>query len=74
MLKLFDVKCAQGHVTEDWVESRDGTTTCSQCGSTAKPIYTPVHFSLEGASGHFPTAHDRWVREHEQGAKAPTEE
>lgn len=74
MLKIFDVRCSEGHVTEDWVESREGTTTCSVCGSVAKPIYTPIAFHLDGASGHFPTATDRWIKDREKGAKAPEEE
>lgn len=64
MKKLFDGRCPQGHVNEFWGEL-DETQVCPDCGGDATRIITPVRFVLEGASGHFPTATQRWIKEHE---------
>lgn len=74
MLKLFDVRCPEGHVTEDWLEGLDEITTCSLCGLEAHAIISPVRFTLEGTTGHFPTAADKWARMHNAAAPKPGSE
>lgn len=68
MRKIFDVKCPQGHRTEVFGNLED-TFRCGECGEDAKRVITPIRFKLDGTSGHFPTAADKWAKRHIQGAK-----
>ena len=67
MRRLFDFKCSNGHITEELVES-ETAIQCS-CGLEAKRILSPIRCSLEGLTGHFPDAHAKWAKRHEQGTK-----
>lgn len=70
MRRIYDFKCPDAHVTEHLVEA-DVTRLRCECGKEALRIISPVKCQLEGASGDFPGAHFKWVREHESaGAKA----
>ena len=53
-MKIFDFRCENGHVFEEFV---DGTTTASRCGCGAM------------ATGDFPGRHMKWVREHEEAGR-----
>lgn len=70
MRRLYDYKCSDGHVSEHFVEDDVREVECAECGNPASRIITPINFHLEGWSGHFPTAKDKWIRDHERGAKA----
>jgi hypothetical protein len=63
-MRLFDFRCPDGHKFEDLVKSNVTTSRCS-CGLDAKRIISPVRSNLEGISGDFPDAHDRWVKRRE---------
>ena len=67
MRRLFDFKCPNGHITEELVES-ETAIQCS-CGLEAKRILSPIRCQLEGLTGHFPGAHIKWAKKHEQAAK-----
>ena len=67
MRKLFDFKCPEGHITEELVES-ETAIQCS-CGLEAKRILSPIRCQLEGLTGHFPDAHAKWAKKHEQAAR-----
>lgn len=64
MRKIFDFRCEDGHVEEQFVE-RDAVVRC-KCGKTAKRIISPVRCQLDPISGHFPGATMRWEKEHER--------
>ncbi len=64
MYRLFDFKCPCGQVFESLVQSNVTTSRCS-CGLDAKRIISPVRSQLEGISGDFPDAHDKWVKRRE---------
>jgi hypothetical protein len=68
MLKVFDFKCSNGHTFEEFVES-DVTTSRCGCGANATKIVSATRTILEGASGDFPGAHMKWVREHEKAGR-----
>lgn len=70
MRKLWDFRCPDGHVSEHFVETEDRTVRC-ECGLEAQRIISPLKFSVDGSDPAWPTAHDKWVREHERaGSKS----
>ena len=69
MLILHDFRCKScATVFEKLVErkERDNPVACKSCGEPSNRIQAPVRFKLEGHSGHFPTAADKWARQHEK--------
>ena len=40
-----------------------------QCGVMARDVPCAPSFRLEGVTGHFPTASDRWARNHEKAGR-----
>ena len=72
MLKVFDFKCDQGHIFEDFVEAGATTSRCG-CGANATKIVSATQHILEGASGDFPGRHMKWVREHEKAGQSNRE-
>jgi hypothetical protein len=68
MIKVFDFKCTNDHVFEEFVESGTTTYRCS-CGANATRVVSASRFVLDGASGDFPGAHMKWVREHEKAGR-----
>lgn len=69
MKRLFDFRCESGHTTES-LQSVDKTDiVCPECNAVAKRIISPVRCKLEGISGAFPTAYDKWGQVHEQATK-----
>jgi len=64
-MRLFDFRCSCGQKFEDLVKSDVTTSRCS-CGLDAKRIVSPVRSRLEGITGDFPDAHDRWAKRRKQ--------
>ena len=67
---LYDFKCPNGHVFEGFANIHDKTHVCERCGEVADKLISMPTIKLEGWSGHFPTAADRWTRIHEKAGKA----
>lgn len=63
MIKVFEFKCDQGHIFEEFVEGSVTSSRCG-CGANATKIVSATNHVLEGASGDFPGKHSKWVREH----------
>lgn len=71
MLILYDFKCDScGRIAESLVSRDVDEIDCWHCKGTAHRIISPIQFNLEGVSGDFPTAADKWARQHEQAGKA----
>ena len=68
MFKVFDFKCDNGHIFEDFV-SKGATTSRCGCGANATKMVSATQTILNGASGDFPGAHMKWVREHEKAGR-----
>jgi hypothetical protein len=74
MRKFLDARCVScGFIQEEFGEL-DATYRCNSCGDESKRIVTPIHFKLEGTSGHFPTASDKWARDRINRAKKKKED
>lgn len=65
MLILFDFRCEGSGETFERLADRGVSHVRCKCGHEAKRLISPVKCQLEGASGDFPGAHMKWVREHE---------
>ena len=59
---LNDFKCADGHVTESLREDSVTAIGCAHCGMNAIKVLAAPRSNLEGFSGAFPDAYDRWAR------------
>ena len=58
---LRDYRCNHcEHKFEAFVDSK-----CPKCGGDTRRLVSAPAFHLEGISGHFPTAADKWARDHE---------
>ena len=67
-MRLYDFKCPLGHITEELVTPGTESIQCD-CGDTATRIITPINFHLNGSDQAWPSAHSKWVREHERAGK-----
>jgi hypothetical protein len=59
---LNDFKCADGHVTEALREDSVTSIVCSHCGKEAIKALAAPRSNLEGFTGAFPDAYDRWAK------------
>ena len=62
MRRMFDFFCDNGHVTERLVDDSVGSIICPQCGKDAVKAVSAPSIKLEGFTGAFPDAYDRWAR------------
>jgi len=67
--RIYDFKCPDGHITEEYIDSEIKTSVCKTCGANTKRLISPVTCHLDVTSGHFPGATMKWAKEHEKGAK-----
>jgi hypothetical protein len=68
MYKVFDFRCENSHIFEEFVESGTTTSRC-KCGANATKIVSASNFVLDGSTGDFPGRHMKWVREHEKAGQ-----
>jgi hypothetical protein len=58
-LRVYDFTCHNGHTTEHFVDPDIVEVECA-CGALGKRQIATPRFALDGCSGHFPTAADKW--------------
>jgi hypothetical protein len=68
MIKVFDFRCTNGHVFEEFVDQGVTTQRCG-CGANATKIVSATQCILDGSTGDFPGRHMKWVREHEEAGR-----
>ena len=68
MIKVFEFRCTNGHIFEEFVESNITTSRCG-CGANATKIVSATQHILDGSTGDFPGRHIKWVREHEEAGR-----
>lgn len=59
---LNDFKCADGHVTEALREDSVTAIVCPHCGKEAIRTLAAPRSNLEGFTGAFPDAYERWAK------------
>jgi hypothetical protein len=72
MYKIFDFRCPNGHVHEEFVKAEVTESRCKTCGAVSTRMVSAPSFHLNGSDGTFPGAHMKWVREHEKAGKNKT--
>ena len=72
MYKVFDFRCPNGHVHEEFVKAEVTESRCKTCGAVSTRMVSAPSFDLNGSDGSFPGAHMKWVREHEKAGKNKT--
>lgn len=67
---LNDFCCGEcGTITEKLVDSEFRTIECPECGGNAVMLQAMPRVALEGITGAFPGAADRWARIREENAR-----
>jgi hypothetical protein len=69
MKRIFEFRCDKDHLTEKLVDDEVRSIECPHCRNEASRIISSPRISLEGITGAFPSAADKWARKHEQAAK-----
>lgn len=64
--RLFEFVCRSGHVSESLAYPETQEILCRTCDEPAQRIISAVRSKLEGITGDFPTAYDKWARVHEE--------
>ncbi len=62
MKRLFDFLCDNAHITERLVDESVRVLTCPECGKEAHRLIPSPQVKLEGITGAFPGAYDRWEK------------
>lgn len=65
-LRVFDFRCANGHVHEHFVQAGTERLTCPTCGADSVRLLPAVRAHLDAVSGHFPGATMSWEARREQ--------
>jgi putative FmdB family regulatory protein len=69
---LYDFKCSCGEIFEGLARIDERTRKCGSCGLEANRMVSAPSIKLEGWSGHFPSSHSKWVRQHEKAGGQTT--
>lgn len=62
MIRVFEFLCDTGHLNESFVDSEVRVHPCKKCGKDAHRIVSAGNVKLEGITGDFPGAYQRWER------------
>jgi hypothetical protein len=62
MRRMFDFLCSDAHESEAFVDDSVRTIECPVCGKDANRLVSSPQVKLEGFSGAFPDAYDKWSR------------
>ena len=60
--RLYEFKCSNNHVTEQFVDETIKTSQCRECDGSASRIISPTGIYLEPFSGIYSSSYDRWTR------------
>ena len=69
MKRFYEFRCAHQHVSEHYIDESLRTASCKECGEEAIRILSTPRISLEGITGAFPGAADKWVRDRAERLK-----
>ena len=64
-IRAFDFRCVAGHVSEHFVEVETRAVQCPECDQLALRQIAAPRAVLEGITGAFPSATDKWARNRE---------
>ena len=69
MKRMFEFLCGNNHLTEQFIDEDVRTTACRECGAEAMRQISTPRISLEGITGAFPGAADKWVKKRAEKLK-----
>ena len=69
MRRMYEFMCADWHVTEHLIDDSHRTALCKECGANAIRILSTPRIKLEGITGAFPGAADKWVKDRAEKLK-----
>ncbi len=69
MRRMYEFMCADWHVTEHFIDDSRRTALCKECGANAIRILSTPRIKLEGITGAFPGAADKWVKDRAEKLK-----
>jgi hypothetical protein len=61
-LRVFDFRCVNGHVSEHFEEAGTCAVQCPTCQQMALRLVSAPRAKLEGITGAFPSAADKWEK------------
>jgi hypothetical protein len=64
-IRVFDFVCLNGHTSEQFVGPETRAVQCPECDQLALRQPAAPRARLEGITGAFPSAADKWVRNRE---------
>jgi hypothetical protein len=70
MKRIFEFRCVKDHVSEKFVDDEVRSVECPHCHNEASRIISSPRIRLEGITGAFPSAAEKWARKHEEAARA----
>ena len=62
MRGFFDFRCEDGHLNEHFVDMGIRNISCKECCKDSVRIISSPQIKLEGITGSFPGAADKWVK------------
>lgn len=68
-MRVFDYKCAEGHITEAFVNDINQPVPCSTCGANTERLISTPNLNIPGWDSSFPTAQQKWERTREEKRK-----
>jgi len=69
MKRMFEFRCGEGHLTEQYIDEEVKHIDCPSCECISLRIISSPRISLEGVTGDFPTAADAWAKKHEEATR-----
>lgn len=77
MRRMFEFVCSNGHLTEKFIDDETRAISCPLCGEQSVRLISTPRINLEGFTGAFPGAADKWLRiraeKHKQATKLAAE-
>ena len=77
MRRMFEFVCPDGHLTEKFIDDDARHISCPRCGEQSVRLISTPRINLEGFTGAFPGAADKWLRirveKHKQATKLAAE-
>jgi putative FmdB family regulatory protein len=68
-MRLYDFRCPECNIVQEHFTQVDAQTARCSCGAETSRIISGGHFILPGNDTAYPTAHSKWVAEHERAGK-----
>ena len=69
MKRMFEFLCDNDHLTEQFIDENVRTAICRECNTLAMRQISTPRINLEGITGAFPGAADKWVKKRAEKLK-----